>query len=354
MNKILVVRYDTIGDCIFASAFYRELRHNFPDAQIDALVDLPAKSLLVDCPYIDNFIDIFHQKYKYLDAFKYLPIFKQYDTVFFLKHARTFSILCKLANIQNRIGFDVKRNKFLTIKVPYNEDKHEVDCYLNLLRSCNLQIKNEDIELWLNDKSLNKTNKLIEENTLSNSKDSPIVLIQAFSRIKEKNWIDDYWIPVIEYLSKNHNAKIYYLGGKKDKKQYINLNKKIIKSCGREYGTDLSGKISVSETVALVSKANLVISIDSCAAHMAAALKVPGILIHGTTSLTRWRPKSDLCKIASKYFPCSPCTYQTGAKRLCKKTTPECLKALKPQDVIDIIKDFLNDKNTKSKEKQLL
>ena len=39
MKKIFVIRYGTIGDTIFASAFFRELRNALPNAQIDALVD---------------------------------------------------------------------------------------------------------------------------------------------------------------------------------------------------------------------------------------------------------------------------------------------------------------------------
>ena len=195
MKRILVVRYDTIGDSIFASAFLRELRFNLPDAQIDVLADAPAKSLLVDCPYVDNFINIFHKRYKYLDTFKYLPVFKQYDTVFFLKHARTFSILMKLAGVENRIGFGVRRNKFLTLKVLYNEDRQEVDCYLDLLKAVGLKVTNENTELWINPQSEIKIKDLIEESSCNKNLR---VVIQAYSRIKEKNWLDKYWIEIIK------------------------------------------------------------------------------------------------------------------------------------------------------------
>ena len=42
-ERILVIRYGTIGDTIFASAFYRELRNAKPNAIIDALVDINYK-----------------------------------------------------------------------------------------------------------------------------------------------------------------------------------------------------------------------------------------------------------------------------------------------------------------------
>lgn len=58
MNKVLVIRYGTIGDTIFASAFLRELRANLPDSQIDFLADNTAKEVIKNCPYINNIVDM--------------------------------------------------------------------------------------------------------------------------------------------------------------------------------------------------------------------------------------------------------------------------------------------------------
>ena len=58
MNKILVIRYGTIGDTIFASAFYRELRNALPNAQIDILADTITASIMQNNPNINNMIPI--------------------------------------------------------------------------------------------------------------------------------------------------------------------------------------------------------------------------------------------------------------------------------------------------------
>ena len=58
MDKILVVRYGTIGDSIFASAFYRELRRNLKNATIDILSDSVSTGVMKNCPYIDNIVKI--------------------------------------------------------------------------------------------------------------------------------------------------------------------------------------------------------------------------------------------------------------------------------------------------------
>ena len=87
---------------------------------------------------------------------------------------------------------------------------------------------------------------------------------------------------------------------------------------------------------------DLVIGIDSGLIHMAAALDVPSILLHGPTSLKRWQPRSENCKVLSRKFSCSPCLLQKGAKKYCKHKIPECMEFLTPDIVIKAINDKLD------------
>lgn len=326
MEKILVIRYGTIGDTIFASAFYRELRKAMPNAQIDILADKIVREIMVNCPYIDNIIDI---KGKYNNLFNYINIFKNYDTVYFLKNDSFFTLVAFLARVKNRIGFNVHRNKFLTKKAIYDERHHEIDCYLDLLRINGINPQNDKTELWLNPIENEKIKKAY--NT-----DKPKVLIQAYSRFQQKNWIDKYWVKVIKYLSDELNCQIYFAGGAKDTPFYSKLTRDITDL--KNPPIDTSGKLSVSETIALVNNMDMVIGIDSGIIHIAAALDIPSILLHGSTSLRRWKPRSEKCTVLSKYFPCSPCCLQSGTKKYCKNKTSKCMLKLTPDCVINLLK----------------
>ena len=337
MEKILVVRFGTIGDSIFASAFFREIRKNLPQAQIDVLSDKVSTGVIKHCPYIDNIIEINPDK-KYQNFKKYLMIFKNYDTVYFLKNDKFFTSLAFLAGVKRRIGFDIRRNKFLTQKSPYNEDRHEVDCYLDLLSVSGLKIEDKKTEVWTDEESEEKVKQLI-------SSPGKKVLIQAYSRFLQKNWIDTYWADVIKFLSDEMGMQVYYSGGAKDADAYNNLNSLLGEV--KIPPIDLSGKLSVSESIALVKNMDLVIGIDSCSVHMAAALDIPTILIHGATSLKRWRPRSEKCIVLSKFFHCSPCCLQSGRKKYCKNKTSKCMLALKATDVINTLKTmYKTDKKT--------
>lgn len=335
MEKILVIRYGTIGDSIFASAFYRELRQALPDARIDILVDDIAEGVMRNCPYINK---IFYIDGKYKNFFAYLTLFRKYDTVYFLKNDNFFTKMAFFAGVKKRIGFDVKRNKFLNIKSPYNEDRHEIDCYLDLLRVSKIPVKNDKTELWTDEINNSKVKEIV--NCTNNKK----ILIQAYSRFPQKNWIDKYWVEVIKYLSNELNAQVFYAGGAKDIQCYENITK-ALKDYANIMPINMCGELSIPETMSLVKHMDMVIGIDSGIIHMAAACDTPSILLHGPTSLLRWKPRSDKCIVLSRKFACSPCCLQSNSKKYCKNRISECMEFLSPDIVIKAVSEKFNIKH---------
>lgn len=324
-NKILVVRYGTIGDTIFASAFYRELKKALPDTEIDILVDKIAGEVMHDCPYINN---IYYIKGKFTNLFHYIKLFAKYDTVYFLKNDNFFTKMAFLARVKNRIGFDVRRNFRLTAKVPYKNDIHEIDCYLNLLKATNIKVENDKTEVWVNKEAETKVLSILSK--IKGKK----VLIQAYSRFSQKNWIDKNWTKVIEYLSDEMNAQVFYAGSGND--CYDNINQSIKENI-KIQPINLCGKLSIQESMALIKNMDLVIGIDSGLIHVAAALDIPAILLHGPTSLKRWKPRSDKCIVVSHNFECSPCILQSKRKQYCKNKTSKCMEKCLPEEVIKLI-----------------
>lgn len=332
MEKILVVRYGTIGDTIFASAFYRELKNAKQNAQIDALVDDIAFEVMQHCPYVNNF---YKTDGKYRNLIYYINIFRKYDTVYFLKNDSFFTILAVLCGVKKRIGFNIRRNKFLTVKSPYNGQKHEAEYYLDLLRLSKIPIKSTKTELWLNkinDMAAKEITKYINR---------PKILIHAYSRFEQKNWSDNHWKKVIKYISDELEAQIFFVGGKKDFRQYNTLTDNTFEYY-KYTPINMSGKLTIQETFSLVKQMDLVIGVDSGIIHAAAALNIPSILLHGPTSLVRWKPLSENCKILSRHFCCSPCCLEPNSKKYCKNRASDCMTSLNPKAVITAIRERFN------------
>jgi len=329
-ENILVVRYGTIGDTIFSTAFFRELRNTKPNAIIDALVENNSAGILKNCPYINN---LHYLKKKYRDILYYLSLFRNYDTIYFLKNDRFLSFCALISRIKNRIGFDVPRNVGLTTKIPYGEDKHEIDYYLDLLKSSGITIHNTNTEVWLNKEKSKKVEQLI------NKLNEPKVLIHASSRFKLKDWNSEKWNEIIYRLTTKYDCSIVFVGGNGDKEVYnkiLSINKKIDDS----KIFNLCGELQIEETLELVNKMDLVLGIDSGVVHIAAALNIPSILLLGPTSLTKWKPRSNNCITIHGNYECPPCLFNHG-KKLCKNLDiAKCMNSITTDTVWNEIEKF--------------
>ena len=161
MKKILVVRYRFIGDTLLTVPFLRNLRKAEPDAQIDVLVSPGSGDVLKECPYINNLIYFDNSKKHRYEKNNSTPIGffgwckylreKNYDKAYILKRSLSSALLIFFSGIKERIGFDTEfRGFLLTKKVPYQKNKHEVDCFLDVLDADGIKINDNYLENWTN------------------------------------------------------------------------------------------------------------------------------------------------------------------------------------------------------------
>jgi ADP-heptose:LPS heptosyltransferase len=92
---------------------------------------------------------------------------------------------------------------------------------------------------------------------------------------------------------------------------------------------DWTGRLAVTETAALLERADLFLGADSGPAHLAACAGVPSvILFSGTNRSRQWRPWSRQSLVLRHRVPCSPCHQKT-----CPLAGHPCLSGLTPERV---------------------
>ena len=146
-SKILVMRYRFIGDTVLTVPFLRNLRQAYPEARIDLMLEPFSGQVLTGCPYVDRIIPFeFKTIHKYSASSQrgklagylhYWKLLRQegYDAVFALKRSLSSALLIRAAGIPRRIGFATEgRTLLLTDPVPYRQDQHEVQNFLDCLR----------------------------------------------------------------------------------------------------------------------------------------------------------------------------------------------------------------------------
>ena len=326
MTKILVIRHRFIGDTILTIPFLRNLRRAYPDAQIDVLVGPDSGELLVECPYINNLITFDKKKMGFWGYVKLLKD-KRYHKAYILKRSLSTAFLAFFAGIKERIGFDTEGRGFLlTKKVPYNKARHEIECFLDILKADNIPVLDDYLEEWIPESSNSKIDQLFKDYDIKNNIK---FLVHATSGNAKKEWPPEYFARVIEYLANKKQVQIFYTGLKKDYQKYEEIQGFIQQDLNIK-PVNLCGQLSIQDSLALVSKMDFVVGVDSGILHMAAALNIPVIGIYGPMNPIKWKAWGDIHTIIYSDIPCVPC----DIREECPKSG-ECLTTIRPETVIE-------------------
>jgi len=137
-----------------------------------------------------------------------------------------------------------------------------------------------------------------------------------------KRWPIAYFAEIAQRLHKNGFA-VWLIGSAKDR----NVAEKIV-SLGNLTTQNLCGKTDLSDAIALLSCAHLVISNDSGLMHLAAALDRPTLALFGSSSPQFPPPLSPKAAVMQLDLKCSPCF-----KRECPLGHFNCMIQLTPDTV---------------------
>lgn len=152
-----------------------------------------------------------------------------------------------------------------------------------------------------------------------------------------KEWESQKFYKLIKNLEK-HGYQVILFGGKKEAET---LNEKQLS----DELINLTGKLTLLETVALLKQCSVVVGADTGIMHCAAAVGTSTVTIFGATDEKIIGPYSQLAHyVTNKECTCRPC-YGTREYKIrnCKKR--ECLLGISEQEVLNKIIDIIEEKN---------
>ena len=105
-----------------------------------------------------------------------------------------------------------------------------------------------------------------------------------------KQWPQARWVDLAVAVE-NQGKAVVITGGPQD----VDDSTSLVAACGAKglQGVrSLAGQIDLSQTVALLARADLAVCVNTGVMHIAAALDVPLVALHGPTAVHRWGPCS--------------------------------------------------------------
>jgi heptosyltransferase II len=291
--RILVIRYRFIGDTILAIPALRNLRQAFPNAVIDVLAEPVSGDTLAHCPYKNDLL-YYGPRLKgdrkrqatfptsLLGAARFLRA-RRYDRCYILRRSFSSAILPLLAGIPHRVGFSTEgRNWLLQRSTPY-PDKHEVECFLDVLRADGIPVAGTGNENW----SDPVTDQRVDAGLPASGRHR--VFVCAKSVFDLKDWAPERFAEVITWLLRDRNGEIHFCDSPGNSGYYAQILAGVPADLHR-HCHDWSSKLGIREAGSLVRRMNLCFGIDTGFIHIAASFHVPVVGLYGPLEPWRWHP----------------------------------------------------------------
>jgi len=352
-RKFLIIRLSAIGDIVHALPMAKVLKDNFSNCTVDWVTGDACKSLIENNPLIDNCYSIplgewkknwlSPKTVKEICGFNKMLQKNNYDYAFDAHGMFKSAVILAFCGAKKRVAYkDYREGAVLAANVlvePRSKrphiNYHVVKRHLDMLEEA-LGIKCENPIARLPESS--KEDKKHVEDILPKVK--PIVVFAPATTWDNKHWAVENWQKL--YSLTKDRAQVVFTGVQKD----LELIGQITQGCDK--CTILAGKTNLAQYIETLRRADIVVSPDSSASHLAYACNSPKIItIFCATSKNTFAPLGE----NNVAFPCGEPVCIPCHKRKCKYGHKKCTHQTGAEEVFESISEILSKKPPKSSRK---
>lgn len=338
-KKIIISNIAHLGDALVATSILPVIKQKFPNSQIGFVCSSTSKELLKDIKLIDDIYIVDHSKLNRFNFsfLKKIIIYlqtkskalheikaKKYDVAIDLYSYFPNSIyFFWKAKIPVRIGYTSAGFKnFLTHELDWKcQEKHISEYHFDLLKY--LGFTKDDR------KFLKMQIPFFSTSTDKVTLPKDFILIHVGAGDSKKMWSLDKWIDLTNKMTECCKNLVFTGKGFLENQQISQLID------GKKNCTNLCDKLSLSEMFEVISKAKVVICIDSLVLHISSALNIKTIVLYcGINNFNHWVINSKNILVLQKKVGCSPCYNKSGCDNM------DCLNKIESDEVIKAMESF--------------
>lgn len=290
-ERIALFRALHLGDMICATPAFRALRQRFLGAEI-TLIGLPwAAELMPRVPWLDRFVPF--------AGFPGLPEmpFDQARAEIFFCAARMCSYdlvvqmhgsgeisndVAAALNGTRSLGFGPPGDHRLDLTLFWDRNEHEVHRWLRLVEALGCDIADTSVALSVLPEDWRACDRLLSE--LADAT-GPLVGIHPGANDAARRWPGERFAAVANALVGDIGARIVLTGSESE----LDLGRSIEGHLAAPV-LNLIGRTGLGSFAAVVSRLDLQLTNDTGASHVAAAMRVPSVVLIGPTDPRRWAP----------------------------------------------------------------
>jgi predicted lipopolysaccharide heptosyltransferase III len=294
--NILLIQLKRIGDLILTTPAIAALRTKFPDANLTLVISHECAAMVPALPAVDHVIVM----RRGLGDFKnFLSVFRRrFDyCIDFTRSDRSASLTFLSGAAKRIVSARLKRKRIPLRRRAYNEfvpyrmrDMHTIDYHLSLLLPLGISDASDALRLKLPAKVQATAHDILDEADVG----ARFAVFHPGSARTEKFWEPERWAELIEHARNQWKLDCVLTGGTAAlEQQHLEQIKKRVKRPANEPKlVDLSGKTDLLTLGAVISRARLLVTVDSAPVHFAAAAGTPQVILFGPTNPFHWRPRN--------------------------------------------------------------
>ncbi len=346
IKKILVRAPNWIGDCVLSLPALKALREYYKDAEIIILARPWVADVFYGSPFLTRVMlyddkDIHRGIKGFFRLIKELKR-KRFDLAVLFQNAFRAALIAMFAGIPLRLGYRRDGRGMLLSKGlrPFYEKErkeHHIYYYMNLLAPLGIvNFKRFQVpRIYLKEEEVTKAERYLK------GLSAPVIGINPGAAYGDaKMWGADKFSRLAKKLISEVEAGIIIFGSKQEHQ----IGEDIAVHINSSSILNMMGRISLRESMALMSRCRLFVTNDTGPMHVASALGVPTLAVFGSTDPEITGPVGEDAHTIKREVDCAPCF-----KRNCP-TDKRCMEAIGVEDVFQMSLQLLYEDKTVIKE----
>ncbi len=336
MQRILLIQLKRIGDFILTAPAVEAVRAAYPKAEIVLLVQKQVAALAACLPSVNRVVT-YATGGANIEAWS-SAIAGEWDVCLDFTGTDRSALIVTLSRAAQRIGYakfsgrGLRRLAYTRLCGASVRELHTVDFHLALVAEARLKAEGRRQKdegsgsasrgaFAVPPETKLRADSLLREPGLTGR----FAIVHPGTAREEKFWLDERWAEVIRALHEDFHLPVVLTGAGDGLEQPHLL---ALKQMLKVPVVDLTGKLTLVELLALISRCEVILGVDSMAMHLAAMLAKPQIALFGPTNPFHWRARHERALVLTP-LQAEPQTVFTpqGKKREMKQISTEAVRS---------------------------
>ncbi len=326
IHKVLFFKPGAIGDLLHTLPALKALRQKFPAAHVTVVVSPGLESLIQGTPIADR-VQVFDRtkfKKRLKDFIEFGLRLRDghFDLFIDMQPSLRSMVLRRLSGARHVLVYRKQR------RLRAGQRRlHAADNFLDTLRSLDIDVSVDGIELELAPEVLANIDRLLAARNIDDYRPLIALNCSVGAARPARNWFPERFASLADRLIDELDAQVIFVGGNEDRE----LVSRVLADM-KNKAFSFAGDLSILESAALLSRCRCLVSADTGPMHLATSVQTPVVGLFGSTDPRRTGPLGRGHQVIIKGLACVPCE-----QKHCPLGTRACMAEIMVDEVFDAV-----------------